>query len=174
MLHALLSALALLLTPAGPPATLFEDLRNAPDALSAEPIAEDILASFRESGSPTADILFARAREAQLSGDLALAHEFYGRALRIQPGFAEAWHSRASLFAQEENLSQALLDLNEALRLEPRHFEAWVGLGVVMESLGGKREALEAYEEALKLYPQYEMARQRADRLRADALGRGL
>lgn len=172
MLTAVLSAFALLLS--GPPDTMFEDLRNAPDPQTAERLAEDIQASWRESGSATADILFARGLEAQLSGEFALAHEFYGRALRVKPDFAEAWHRRASLFMQEENLSQALLDLNEALRLEPRHFEAWLGLAVIMQGLGSQTEALEAYEEALKLHPQYEEARNRADALRAQALGRGL
>ena len=84
------------------------------------------------------------------SAELELAHELYDRVIAIQPDYAEAYNRRASVFLLEENMAEALRDVNEALRLEPRHFGAWTGLGRVLEELGAKDEALAAYREAVR------------------------
>ncbi|MEM9938709.1 MAG: tetratricopeptide repeat protein [Pseudomonadota bacterium] len=156
----------------GPSDQMFEDLLTAPTEEEANDTALDIWAAWMESGSAAADLVMERAVNAQAMGDLEHAHALYDRVIAIQPGFAEAWNRRATLFLAQENYSEALRDVNEALRLEPRHFGAWGGLGAVLESLGAQEEALVAYEKALELYPHFPSAKRGVARIKQDLQGR--
>lgn len=149
----------------GPPDTLFEQLKSAETQAEAEGIAEDIVAGWLNSGSPTVDILMERGTKAQVAGDLDRAMAFYDRAILIAPGYAEAWNRRASIFMKQDRFDQALHDVNAALEREPRHFGAWLGLGLMLEELGARRQALEAYREALALHPHLTQARRAEARL---------
>jgi|TARA_R100000501_G_C2600726_1_gene97854 tetratricopeptide (TPR) repeat protein len=158
----------------GPSDEMFEKLKTAPNEEAATSTALDIWAAWLESGSAAADLVMERAVEAQSMGELELAHELYDRVIAIQPTYAEAYNRRASVFLIEENMSEALRDVNEALRLEPRHFGAWTGLGRILEELGAREEALEAYQEALKIHPTLEVARAAQSRLMRQQNGQGL
>jgi tetratricopeptide (TPR) repeat protein len=159
---------------AGPSDEMFEKLNNAPSESEANDVAQDIWASWMDSGSPTVDMIMQRAVDAQMIGDYETARAFYDRAILIAPDYAEAWSRRAGLFLNDENFPEALRDLNEALRLEPRHFGAWTGLGIMMEAMGAEKEALEAYRQALSVYPFMTQAMQAEKRLSKVAEGHGL
>tara|TARA_R110001606_G_C15236156_1_gene635690 strand:- start:21 stop:599 length:579 start_codon:yes stop_codon:yes gene_type:complete len=159
---------------AGPSDEMFEKLHNAPSESEANDVAQDIWASWMDSGSPTVDMIMQRAVDAQTVGDYETARAFYDRAILIAPDYAEAWSRRAGLFLNDENFPEALRDLNEALRLEPRHFGAWAGLGIMMEAMGAEKEALEAYRQALAIYPFMTQAMQAEKRLSKVAEGQGL
>lgn len=177
MLRWLLPLLFLALAPAAqayPSDELFERLRAAEDEAAAADIADDIWATWLESGSPSADLVMSRATEAINQGELELARELLDRVILLQPGFAEAWHRRAGLFLIEENYTEALRDLNQALEADPRHFGAWLGMGFILEQLGGEKEALESYREALKLYPLMPQAKAAEARLAVKADGMDL
>jgi cytochrome c-type biogenesis protein CcmH/NrfG len=75
--------------------------------------------------------------------------------LALQPGWAEAWYRRATLFYQLDDPVGAMADLHKALKLEPRHFGAWTGLGHILMASDDKARALEAYRRALKINPQF-------------------
>lgn len=150
---------------------MFAKLQAAESEAEAADVAEDIWATWLESGSPSADLVMSRAVEAINFGDIELAHELLDRVVLLRPDFAEAWHRRAGLFLSEENYSEALRDLNQALEAEPRHFGAWLGMGFVLEQLGGEAEALESYREALKIYPLMPQAKAAEARLSLKAEG---
>jgi tetratricopeptide (TPR) repeat protein len=156
----------------GPSQGMFDELRSAETQEEAGKVAKDIWDAWMESGSAAADLVMARAVEAQAQGNPALARALYDRVIAIQPGYAEAWNRRATLFLADENYPEALRDVNEALRLEPRHFRAWAGLGAVLESLGAQEEAMAAYRRALDLYPLFPAARRALDQLEQAAEGR--
>ncbi|MFN4226331.1 MAG: tetratricopeptide repeat protein [Hyphomonas sp.] len=156
---------------AAPTEQMFERLKAAQDEAEAADVAEDIWATWLESGSPTVDVLMQRAMLAISAEEYATAHELLDRVILIRPDYPEAWHRRAGLFLQDENYPEALRDLNEALRLEPRHFGAWIGMGVMLEALGGEKEALASYREALAIYPLLPQARAAAARLAKKAEG---
>lgn len=153
---------------------MFAKLQAAESEAEAADVAEDIWATWLESGSPSADLVMSRAVEAINFGDIELAHELLDRVVLLRPDFAEAWHRRAGLFLSEENYSEALRDLNQALEAEPRHFGAWLGMGFVLEQLGGEAEALESYREALKIYPLMPQAKAAEARLSLKAEGQEL
>ncbi len=172
MLNVLL--LAGVILASGPSDEMFDELLNAPDAETADPVEADIWASWGESGSPTVDLLMERAANAEQTGETDLALSLYDRAVLVKPDYAEAYHRRAILFLSDDNYAEALRDLNEALSLEPRHFGAWTGLGAILERFGSTSEALAAYREALKIHPNLAQAKQGERRLAAAADGRSL
>lgn len=178
MLRALLLVLAFVL--AGLPALamptdeMFDKLKNAPSESEANDVAQDIWASWNESGSATVDMIMERGVEAQMIGDDATARTFYDRAILIKPDYPQAWFRRAGIFIGEENYPEALRDLNEALRLEPRHFGAWAGLASMFEAMGANDQALEAWREALAVYPFMRDGLQAEKRLAKSAEGQGL
>ena len=172
--------LAVLVLAAGLPALavptdeMFDKLKNAPSESEANDIAQDIWASWMESGSATVDMVMQRGVEAQRAGDPVTARIFYDRAILIEPDYPEAWFRRAGLFLAEENFPEALRDLNETLKLEPRHFGAWAGLGSIFEAMGAEDQALEAWREALAIYPHMREGLQAEKRLTKIAEGQGL
>ena len=178
MLRAILLALAFV--TAGLPALavptdeMFEKLKNAPSESEANDAAQDIWASWMESGSPTVDMIMQRGVEAQMIGDTETARTFYDRAILIKPDNPQAWFRRAGIFLADENFPEALRDLNETLKLEPRHFGAWAGLGSLFETMGATDQALEAWREALLIYPYMRDGLQAEKRLSKVAEGQGL
>ena len=156
----------------GPSDEMFDKLRTAPSEAEANDVALDIWASWMESGSAAADLVMERGVRAQAMGDYEHGRALYDRVIAIQPGYAEAWNRRATVFLAQENYSEALRDVNEALRLEPRHFGAWGGLGAVLENLGSTDEALAAYQKALEIYPLFPSAKRGVARLQREQEGR--
>ncbi|MEZ5946420.1 MAG: tetratricopeptide repeat protein [Hyphomonas sp.] len=169
-----LFALTGLTAAAMPTDEMFDKLKKAPSESEANDIAQDIWASWLESGSATIDMIMARGTEAQNAGDYDTARAFYDRAILIKPDYCEAWHRRAGLFAREENFPEALRDLNEALRLEPRHFGAWASLASLFEAMSAEDQALDAWREVLTIYPTMREAQAAEKRLTKQAEGQGL
>lgn len=158
----------------GPSDEMFEILKAAPSAQDAIQPEADIRASWAVSGSGTIDLLIERASMAEQAGEFDLARSIYDRIVLIEPDYAEGWYRRSAIFLQQENLPEALRDLNETLTLEPRHFPAWARLGTMLEMLGSKTEALDAYQTALDIHPHLASAKRAVARLSTSAEGQSL
>jgi tetratricopeptide (TPR) repeat protein len=176
---ALMAAGLLACAPAQPAAladpelkTLFAELGDAPDALSAELIERQIWNRWTLSGSPTVDVLLERASAAEAAGDPQLARAFLIEAAELAPDFAEPWSRRAALAYDAQDYQGAILAIEETLKREPRHFAALAGLGVIYEELGEPRAALAAYRAALEIHPNFTSARLSAARLEVQLSGR--
>ena len=132
---------------------LFARLARTESAAEARGVALLIQRRWLESGSPTADLLMDRAREAMRARDPALAIELIDRILVIEPGWAEAWNRRAIAFTMPDDPASAIADIYRVVSLEPRHFAAWAGLGNLLMQAGDERGALESFERALAIHP---------------------
>ncbi len=150
---------------------LFERLSQAKDETEAQGIANLIERRWSRSGSDTADLLMSRAGEAFRDKEYGLAIELLDRVLTLRPGWAEAWHRRATAFYLLDDPVRAMSDLQQALAREPRHFGAWAGLGHIMMAGENKRGALEAYRRAHALHPHMEKLKDLIDRLKPDVDG---
>jgi tetratricopeptide (TPR) repeat protein len=135
---------------------LFARLRASDDPAEAKGIARLIERRFAGSGSPTADLLTDRARQAMTAHDFPLAAELMDRVTALEPNWSEGWNRRATVFWLLTDKDDAIADLQRALVLEPRHFEAWAALGRIYESVDDKSRALAAFRRAKTLYPQME------------------
>ncbi len=137
---------------------LFAQLAKAESAEDAHPIEQKIEAHFRVSGSPSIDLLMARATAAQAGSDTKTARKLAEAITNIAPNFSEGWHVRAALEQAAEDDTAALVSLQKVVLLNPRNFNALTELGDMLQDYGDKKAALKLYRQALALDPQLEGA----------------
>lgn len=80
--------------------------------------------------------------------------------LRRAPGFAEAWHKRATLYYLLGRDEECLRDIRRTLELEPRHFAAMLHFAEILLGLDAAPDARFAFRAALSLHPHLPRARQ--------------
>ena len=124
-----------------------------------------LLALLSRSGSAAVDYLLRRGEEAIEEQRFDVAVEHLSAAIDHAPGFAEAYHARATAWYRLKRPGLALEDLEQALALEPRHWGALVGVGVIMDDFGYHEEALEAYRNARAIHPNIDEVDEAIDRL---------
>lgn len=160
------------------PAKLLEELyarlATAPDEATGAEIASAIEQLWQHSGSPTADLLTARAAAAMEANKRDLAMQLLNAAVELQPDYAEAWNRRAYLFYLAEDYKRSLGDLRRVLALEPHHFKALEGLANILQHLGEKKAALEAYDALLRVHPQVQGGKKARDDLKVEVEGQGI
>jgi Flp pilus assembly protein TadD len=154
-----LFALAFLLIPASaaaapkPVDALFSALAKTSSPEDAKPIEEQIEALFQQSGSPSVDLLMARAASAVQGGDADTAKKLLASITSIAPDFAEGWHSRAQVQAATGDDEGAMVSLQKTVTLNPRQFTALAELAGMLADYGDKSAALATYRKALALDP---------------------
>lgn len=128
-------------------------------------------ALMQRSGSAAVDYLFRRGEEALEAERYGVAVEHLSAAIDHAPGFAEAYHARATAFYRLKRAGLAMEDLQRVLAIEPRHWGALTGVGVIMNDLGYKEEALSAYMAARSIHPNLEEVNEAIDRLIEETTG---
>lgn len=155
-------------------ADLFERLKKAPDAESAELVAAAIDKIWMKSGSDTVDLLMSRAGRLVQEESLDLALDILDSVVEIAPDYPEAWNRRATIFFLKRDFRRSLDDLRNVLALEPRHFRAINGLGLIMQELGDKEAALKAFRQVLRVYPRLSDTRRIEEELAREVEGQGI
>ena len=144
------------------------------DPAEAGRIEERIVDQWSRSGSASMDLLLQRGSTALEEGDPQAAIEHFTAAIDHDPGFAEAYHGRATAYYLLDYTGPAIDDLRETLVLEPRHFGAMRGLAVMFEELGLTEEALEVYRRIMDIHPNFEAVGPSVERLEQELRGRSL
>ena len=152
---------------------LFSQLARAQSAEEAKPIEDRIAAHFRASGSPSVDLLMARAQSV-LASDKKVSRRLLEAVTRIAPGFSEGWRARAALESEAGEDAAALVSLQRAVTVNPRHFVALGELGAMLEDYGDRPGALKLYRRALALDPQMELANRKVRELTQSVEGRDI
>jgi hypothetical protein len=95
-----------------------------------------------------------RSLLAQNEREAALHH--CDEALRLRPGFAEAWNNRGNVFRSGGgDLTAAAACYEEAIRLQPDFADAWSNLGATRHAQNDLAAALRCCDEALRLRPGF-------------------
>lgn len=110
-------------------------------------------AEWSKSGSPSADLLLERARDAVEESDFDTAIAHLTALTDHAPDFAEGFNIRALAFYKTKRYGPALADLERTLALNPDHFGALAGLGAILEEVGRHEAALAAFEAARAIHP---------------------
>lgn len=93
---------------------------------------------------------------------LRQALDAYGKAIALDPQYAEAWEARCNLLPQgEENhwnnkqlLDRIIADCSQALRLNGKLLLARMDLAEAYRHMGQKEKALEEYGKVLQVHPE--------------------
>lgn len=154
--------------------SLFERLNKAGDEREAKRVADLIERRLSRSGSDTADLLMARATNAigEKDRDLPQAIELLDRIILLEPGWAEAYHRRATALYLAGDLERAVKDIGSALSIEPRHFGAMAGAGQMFMAEGYNKRALQMIRKALEIYPQQPQLKETEEKLSLQVDGR--
>jgi len=151
----------------------FDELRDA-DPTEASRLGSRILEVWATTPSPTAQLLFDRALEAEYAAETDLAEELLGHVTGLNPSFAEGWAARGRVRLVAGNRDGALADFEKALELEPRHYPVQLSVARLRLAAGDERGALRAYLEALSWNPHLDDAKAAARRLQTRVGGQGI
>jgi len=91
-------------------------------------------------------------------GQHAQALADYGRALELDPTFAQAYTNRGITYKALGQHAQALVDYGRALELDPTLAQAYANRGNTYADLGQPAQSLADYGRALELAPTYAQA----------------
>lgn len=108
-----------------------------------------------------------RATRAIVAEDHATAEAILRRLVSLHPGFAEAWHKRATLFYMQGRDEESVRDFHRTLVLEPRHYGAMLAFAELCVANGRAGAALFAFDAALRINPHLADARRRFEALLA-------
>ena len=168
-------ALVLFLLPALPAAAdqndsrldgLFEQLREAPDPVTAQGIEAQIWGLWTTHEDEAINGLMERGLFAMGRRDYLEALEVFEVMVVQAPSFAEGWNKRATVHWRLGNHQDSLADIARTLALEPRHFGALSGRGLVYTELEEWDMALDSFEAALAVNPTMRGARANAEAIR--------
>jgi tetratricopeptide (TPR) repeat protein len=132
---------------------LFAELRTAPDAATAQRIANQIWDEWTHPDdfilyTSMIDVLEMRQRRSPADVIALLDHILDGH-----PTYAEAWNQRATMYFMQGDYERSLADIERTLELEPRHFGALAGKAIIYLELDQRDLALEAITAALASHP---------------------
>ncbi len=150
---------------------LFERLKEAETPVAAKSVAADIERILERSGSPTADLVYTRAKEAMMAKDFDLALDLLDYVILMRPAWAEPYHRRAILHFIRKDQDAAFRDVRETLAREPRHFHALAGLGGILKGLGDAKGAFKAFNRALEIYPHFSDLKESVEKMRPEVEG---
>lgn len=132
--------------------TLFAQLRD-PDLPNWQMVEQAIWQAWSSSGSPTADFLLERGRDALEEEDTRAAIDHFTALVDHAPEFAEGYNARATAYYEADLYGPALADIRRALSLNPRHFGAMIGLASILEQVGKPRDALTVFRAVAAIHP---------------------
>ena len=133
---------------------LFAELKLAADQASADDIASEIWALWRETDNPIAAQSLADGIEAIRTRQYRSAYRHFSRVIEQAPAFAEGWNARATVLYLMGAYRESIDDIRETLQREPRHFGALEGLGFIFYHQKQFGPAAAAFRDALSLNPR--------------------
>ena len=108
---------------------------------------------WSRSGDAEIDRLMARGTEAMQGGRHGDAISLFTEIIRRNPGFAEGWNRRATVYYLAGQYQKSIADCHAVLKRNPRHFGALSGMGQIYFQLEDWGSALEWYRRALEVNP---------------------
>ena len=144
---------------------LFAELKLAAGQESADQIASEIWALWRETDDPVAAQALADGIQAMRTRQYRNAYQHFSAVIRQAPAFAEGWNARATVLYLMGAYRESIDDIRETLQREPRHFGALSGLGLIFLHQKQLGPAATAFRDALSINPHLPRIRATIERL---------
>lgn len=132
---------------------LFDQLKAAASAETAQPIEAEIWTIWAQSESDEVNLLMGLGINAMARADNRTALELFDKMIEVAPEFSEGWNKRATVLYLIGEYERSRTDVDKTLELEPRHFGALSGLGLIYLAEGEQEKALDAFRRALAVNP---------------------
>jgi tetratricopeptide (TPR) repeat protein len=101
-----------------------------------------------------AHLYHSLGRMLEKRGDMENAGRFYGTAVELQPGWAEAHCSLGNVLRRKGAVDRAIGEYRQAVALQGDFAEAHLNLGLALAAQGRMNEAAEEAATALRLKPE--------------------
>lgn len=145
---------------------LFKLLRTSVEGMQANLLQNQIWVIWHQHEDPELTELLDRGITAMHESNFKVALAAFDAVIEIDPGFAEGWNKRATLYYLMGDYDRSVLDIQKTLELEPRHFGALSGLGLINMSLGRTDAAIAAFEQTIAVNPHATGARHNIEMLK--------
>lgn len=89
----------------------------------------------------------------RLKGDKEGAFADFGRAVALNPQYAEAYQGRANGRADKGDIEGAISDYNKSIELNPNHPAPYIDRGITYFQIGNLEKALSDFDKALERDP---------------------
>jgi len=131
----------------------FALLKNAPDELNAEIVAQQIWYYWLHPNDPELAAAMIEVLAVRAGGDYRRAITLCDAVIARWPDYAEGWNQRATLYYIISDLQSSLADVEEVLAREPRHFGALSGAVAIYLQLNDRAAALQMAIRGLAVHP---------------------
>lgn len=139
--------------------TIVGDLNAVSLRSTVETHASELPGGFSlQKGGPVATH-YDRGNAFIRSGDFNRAIESFGKALRLNPHYADALIGRGAALYKKGDYANAIADLSEALYLDPKSAKAYYYRGSVLGTKGDYAGAIADYDSSLRLQPSQKKVR---------------
>ena len=145
---------------------LFYRLQETSDLFEASQISQEIWRNWYQNDDPQIEELMGEGEARMREADYRAAVETYTRIIEMDPGFAEGWNRRATVYYLMGEYEKSTADVAETLSLEPRHYGALSGQGLIYMAQDQPQKALEYLERALEANPHMMGVKQNIELIR--------
>ena len=146
---------------------LFGRLKASTNAIEAAAIESLIWKVWIHRGVDEVDHHMRLGIVAMDAGDLRGSLSHFDRVVRRDPGFAEGWNKRATVYYLMGQFDASVADIRKTLALEPRHFGALAGMGLIYDAIGNPAAAVKVWAKALEINPHMANIRRRIEQIGA-------
>ncbi len=150
---------------------LFDRLKVSTSAFEAAAIEGLIWKVWIHRGVAEVDQNMTLGIVAMDEGDFKGSLSYFDRIVRRDPGFAEGWNKRATVYYLMGKFDASVADIKKTLALEPRHFGALSGMGLIYDAIGNQPAAVKVWEKALEINPHMAGIRHRVEEIHANSKG---
>ena len=91
-------------------------------------------------------------------GRLEDANPYFLKAIKIQPGYDEAYNNLGLLYYQQRDYAKSKAYFESGIGHNPNNPKAYFFLGLIAAAQGQNREAADCFTQALKLDPDFQEA----------------
>ena len=151
---------------------LFDRLKASTGAVEAAAVEGLIWKVWLHRGVAEVDRNMTLGIAAMAGGDFKGSLSYFDRVVRRDPGFAEGWNKRATVYYLMGEFDASVADIEKTLALEPRHFGALSGMGLIYDAIGKPAAAVKVWQKALEINPHMAGIRRRIEHIRANPRGK--
>ncbi len=138
---------------------LFFELGNAPNAIVAQAVEEDLYVKIMSAPNQYLNGLIVVAKNFESENDIQSALKIYLKIIEISPQFSGAYSSAGAIYFQMNDYENAKIMLEAAIRFEPRNYSALSGLGTIEMQNQNYNKAMNYFKNAIAINPYDEIAK---------------